>query len=198
MPHSTRAGVVRTCAGCRQEVSREKLERFEFHPSVGLLHDIRQKSGGRGVWVHPEVRCLRQARRGGFSRGVKGRVVIDDEAAWLEEVRAAIIRRIKGTLGEALRRKEAAIGQTILLDVLKENRVVVIFLAANAGKSTEAKFVSNAARKGIETIRLFTGEELGSMTGREYVSVIGVLDRRIGERILEDQRRQIGLLDHGG
>lgn len=98
-------GPERTCVGCRSRGSRPQLIRMVLDrraeadgEGVALVViDERRSMPGRGVWLHPDPRCLAQAeRRRGFPRGLRiagpvdlSRVeawfavnVVDEEAGW--------------------------------------------------------------------------------------------------------------------
>src|SRR5690606_16722872 len=74
-----------------------------------LVPDLSGRLPGRGVWVHPELACLRRAARGGFQRSLRGPVQAD--AVQLAELaRVQLERRIQGLLLAAMRRREVVLG----------------------------------------------------------------------------------------
>jgi len=61
----------RTCAGCRAVVDQASLLRAVVD-SCGRLHiDRGGRKPGRGVYVHPQARCVTAALRGGFQRSLR-------------------------------------------------------------------------------------------------------------------------------
>ena len=62
---------MRTCAGCRSVADQATLLRAVVD-SGGHLHvDRGRRQPGRGVYVHPQTRCLTAALRGGFQRALR-------------------------------------------------------------------------------------------------------------------------------
>lgn len=153
----------------------------------GVIHDVRRKAPGRGVWVHADPECLRQAvERGGFNRSLKRHVDLPSVSELLDQVRGGARRRLDEALQVALRARAVALGQTFVKEAMRNDSMVALILASDAGESTRTKFVTNAERKGIDVIDLWTGDELGQLAkGEAYVSVIGIEDGPHAERIVK-------------
>ncbi|HYC22536.1 MAG TPA: YlxR family protein, partial [Candidatus Bathyarchaeia archaeon] len=63
---------VRTCAGCARPSPRGGLHRFVLGPGGGLEW---RATGGRGAYLHPELRCVDRFLSGKASvSGLKARV----------------------------------------------------------------------------------------------------------------------------
>lgn len=62
---------LRTCVACRQRAARGELLRVVLIDGQ-LQVDERAVLQGRGAWVHPTVKCLKQAvSRGAFARALR-------------------------------------------------------------------------------------------------------------------------------
>ncbi|MGN6599762.1 MAG: YlxR family protein [Actinomycetes bacterium] len=65
----------RTCCGCRQRAPRSNLVRFVGISRAGtalIVLDERARQPGRGVWLHPDQRCLEVAlQRRALTRGLR-------------------------------------------------------------------------------------------------------------------------------
>ena len=62
---------LRTCVACRQRATRDVLLRVVTREGR-LLADERAVLPGRGAWIHPTAKCLKQAvSRGSFARALK-------------------------------------------------------------------------------------------------------------------------------
>ena len=62
---------LRTCVGCRERATQDALLRVVVREGQ-LLVDEREVLPGRGAWVHPATKCLKQAvSRGSFARALK-------------------------------------------------------------------------------------------------------------------------------
>ena len=71
-------GPVRTCIGCRERAERNALVRMVVQEDSSgqfawiLVPDVDHVMPGRGAHVHPDVRCLDQAkRRRAFGRALR-------------------------------------------------------------------------------------------------------------------------------
>ncbi|TXD43719.1 DUF448 domain-containing protein [Lujinxingia vulgaris] len=177
----------RTCVGCREVGEPAGWERFVYVEGHGLIHDVRRKAPGRGVWVHADPHCLQKAlERGGFQRSLKRRVELPQLSELLAQLREGARRRLNEALQIALRARATTPGQTFVKEAMRNDTIVVLILASDAGESTRTKFTTNAQRKGIDVIELWTGDELGQMAkGQAYVSVIGVEAGPHAERIVK-------------
>lgn len=165
------------------------MERFVFEEALGILHDLRQKAPGRGIWVHPRRDCLDKAAAGGFSRALKRRVGIDAAEEWLSALAKGIERRLQESLANGHRQNFLEIGQMKVQEAMKADAVKLLLVAKDASEGTVLKFSSNADRKGVETLRSFSGAELGRLAGREFVSVVGVTNSALGESLMRDEKR---------
>jgi predicted RNA-binding protein YlxR (DUF448 family) len=176
----------RMCAGCRESAPKDELERFIFHDDAGLVFDLRRKAPGRGAYVHANPECIRNAvEKGGFSRGFKSRVVADPDEL-LTDVSRGVRRRLIEGLRVALQSQNMTVGSTAVSDAVRHDTVGLLLLASDSGESTRRKFESNADRKNIAVSEALTGEELGSLFGREYVAVCTVAPSLPLARIRQD------------
>ncbi|PID38029.1 MAG: hypothetical protein CSA65_03830 [Proteobacteria bacterium] len=80
---------MRTCAGCRRRKPQHELLRF-VAPGLALQVDPLRGCGGRGVYTCPRPECVsRASQRGGFSRGFRSSLRVDDRAL-LDDVRGVL------------------------------------------------------------------------------------------------------------
>ncbi|MBO1902293.1 YlxR family protein [Leucobacter weissii] len=62
---------LRTCVACRRRAARDELLRVVLS-GHRLIPDDRAALPGRGAWVHPTPKCLKQAvSRGVFARALR-------------------------------------------------------------------------------------------------------------------------------
>ena len=70
---------MRTCFVCKASDHRKNLLRFVGRPGQVLAFDIKQTLPGRGMWVHADGNCLKQAiDKRLFFKAAKGTVQIPD------------------------------------------------------------------------------------------------------------------------
>ncbi len=55
---------MRTCVGCRTAAPKRELIRVVRSPEGEVTLDLVGKSPGRGVYIHPQERCLENAVKG--------------------------------------------------------------------------------------------------------------------------------------
>ncbi|HTP52639.1 MAG TPA: YlxR family protein [Anaeromyxobacteraceae bacterium] len=68
----------RTCVGCGARAAPEDLLRLRL--VEGRVTFDRERTGGRGAWLHADPACLSRAvRRKGFARAFRGAVSVDEE-----------------------------------------------------------------------------------------------------------------------
>jgi predicted RNA-binding protein YlxR (DUF448 family) len=64
------AAPVRTCIGCGGEAAQRELVRLRIEGERVVID--REKSGGRGAWLHASAACLaRAAKRRAFARALR-------------------------------------------------------------------------------------------------------------------------------
>lgn len=170
--------------GCGAKRHPEELERFVYDESVGLVHDLRRKGKGRGVYVDASTDCLAKAAKSGFSRGFKASVTTD-ASKLVEDVKAALLRRLQENARLSVSSRDAAVGANAVEQAMKRNELTLLFIASDAGDGTQQKYASNADRKGLQVVRAFGGEEVGRWSGRDFVAVMGV-GGRVADRLVAD------------
>ncbi|HPT82856.1 MAG TPA: YlxR family protein [Limnochordia bacterium] len=55
---------MRTCVGCRTSAPKRDLIRIVRSPEGEVTLDLKGKSPGRGVYIHPQDSCLEKALKG--------------------------------------------------------------------------------------------------------------------------------------
>lgn len=116
----------------------------------------------------------------------------------MTKLREGFVLRLRESLLEGIRRREAVLGQMLVQEAVKLDQVRLMVLASDAGASTATKFRLNAERKGLPLVSPFTGSEMGQLVGREFLSLIGIKNQGLALKIMEDQRRFRALEDDGG
>ena len=65
-------GPVRTCVGCGERAEQRALTRLRVEGERGVID--RNRSGGRGAWLHATGECLEKAlRRRALARAFRGK-----------------------------------------------------------------------------------------------------------------------------
>lgn len=188
----------RTCIGCRQKAAPGALVRLavaDVPPFVAPDVSSRKgghERGGRGVWLHPSLACVKGATdKGGLSRALRRDARI--ESAWLAgAIRDAIGRRIEGLLLSASRKRALAVGTDATRDALLRGAVEALVIAEDAAGRRE-ELVASASRLGRNALVFSTKSRLGRLFGRDEVGVIGILDGGIAAEVVESGQRLVDL-----
>jgi uncharacterized protein len=73
-------GPVRTCVGCGEKAAQRVLARLRIEGERVVID--RDRSGGRGAWLHASAECLERAiKRRALARAFRGRAASVDAAA---------------------------------------------------------------------------------------------------------------------
>ncbi len=88
-------------------------------------------------------------------------------------------------IGLAVKARKASTGTALCIDDLKRNRVKLLFIASDCSENTREKVLSALADKNINTTEVFTKEQLGSIIGKEEISVVGIKDFNFAKGIID-------------
>lgn len=182
-----RSSPERTCVGCRKKATPDELERFVYLEGQGLIFDLRQRAPGRGVYAHASPTCLgRAVHRGGFARGFKRQLSGLSADDLIAHMREGIQRRLRESLQSVVQARGAEVGATRVSEAVASDRVDLLLVAHDGGESTRQKYLSNAERKQLLVREQLSGELLGLVSGRAFVSVMGITDGEFARRIIRD------------
>jgi ribosomal protein L7Ae-like RNA K-turn-binding protein len=85
-------------------------------------------------------------------------------------------QRALGLVGLGLRGRLAIVGVQQVRVAVKKGKVKLALVAGDASRNSLDKIVPLLAARGVRTIEGYSAEELGRVSGRESVAVIGILD----------------------
>lgn len=98
------------------------------------------------------------------------------------------MNNISQLLGLAYKGKRIIIGDDILSNLKQGKKIALIIIASDVSENTLKKFVNKASYYDIDYISMFTKQELGQCLGKEYVSAVGICDKKLKEKILNESR----------
>jgi predicted RNA-binding protein YlxR (DUF448 family)/ribosomal protein L7Ae-like RNA K-turn-binding protein len=188
---------VRTCAGCREQRPREELVRLAVVPEPPyVVADARGRLGGRGVWVHADLECLRTAaRKGGIARSLRRPVQLDPEVI-AEGIRGQLERRLEGLLLGAHRARKVAVGTDAVRESLAEGRIRLLCVAEDAAGRRQ-ELTAAAERLGKACAVLGPKAEVGRLFGRDEVAVLAIEDAGIAAEVNRASAHLAGLRSAG-
>lgn len=94
-------------------------------------------------------------------------------------------KKALGLVGLGLRGRMAVVGVAQARDAAKHGKLKVALVASDASKNSLDKITGLLAAHDVPVIDGLTAAELGGMSGRESVAVIGVTDRGLAKGILD-------------
>ena len=183
----------RTCVGCGRAAAPDELLRVvlgsQVSPGSGpheIAVDVAGGSFGRGAHVHPVSDCLAKACKSGLERSFKCKVKVS-----LAEICAQIVdgydRRIAGLLVGSRRAGHLAVGGDQAATAM-QNDAPLLVVACDAGTIVDKGFVARAVAEGRAVVWK-NKVHLGTLLGRDEVSVVAVTNEAIAEQIQRARSR---------
>lgn len=87
-----------------------------------------------------------------------------------------IEERTLGLLGLALRARKVEKGSAAVADAIEQGKVLLLVIASDAAEATVERLTELARKRSVPLLRVASKEELGQLTGREQLAVLGVTD----------------------
>ena len=88
-------------------------------------------------------------------------------------------------IGLAVKARKCVSGSALCIEYIKKNRVKLLLIASDTTDNTKNKVLTAAYSKNLRIIDVFSKEQLGSITGKEEISVIGITDYNFASGIIE-------------
>jgi ribosomal protein L7Ae-like RNA K-turn-binding protein len=81
----------------------------------------------------------------------------------------------------------AAVGSELVSEAMRQDQLAFLLIANDASENTVKKYKLNAQRKGIpHQDTRYSGQVLGSVTKRDFVAVLGILERGLAQALIRD------------
>jgi predicted RNA-binding protein YlxR (DUF448 family)/ribosomal protein L7Ae-like RNA K-turn-binding protein len=176
--------------GCGRTAAPDELLRVVLGSQVDdareIAVDVAGGSFGRGAHVHPKSDCLAKACKSGLARSFKCKV-----SASLPEICAQIVdgydRRIAGLLVGGRRAGHLAVGADQAASAMQSDAPLLV-VASDAGTVVDKGFVARAVAEGRAVVWK-NKVQLGTLLGRDEVSVVAVTNEAIAEQIQRARSR---------
>lgn len=169
--------------------------RFVVGPDGIIYPDIAGRIPGRGFWLSAErdkvkTACTKnifaRAARGG--KAVREKIKVPDDLD--VQVEFLLVRRCLDLVGLALRAGQMSAGYEKVRARVADGRVGVLLQASDAADNARSKGRSMA--KDLPVIDVFTGAELGSAVGREFIVHVAIDTGRLAESLMIEAARVRG------
>jgi ribosomal protein L7Ae-like RNA K-turn-binding protein len=96
---------------------------------------------------------------------------------------AIVRRKVLGLVGLGIRGRLAVVGVQQVRDAARRGKLKLALVAGDASRNSKEKVVPLLAARRVTTIEDFTSADLASVTGRESVSAIGIVDAGLAKGI---------------
>jgi len=180
----------RRCIATGQVLEKSSLLRFVVSPDGELVHDIRNKLPGRGIWITSRRMDLELARQKGlFARSAKQSVHVADN--FVELVEAGLAKTSLDLLGLGRKGGQVTAGFAKVEASLKKGKTAVL-LAARDGSADGRQKLKRLAGT-IPLVELFNSDELSKALGRDNVVHVSIARGGLAEKFLIECSRLAGL-----
>jgi ribosomal protein L7Ae-like RNA K-turn-binding protein len=108
-------------------------------------------------------------------------------------IEAAQLPRVLRLLGLGVRGRGAVVGVNQVRDAVKQDKVFLAVIAADASANSLDKVVPLLTARRVRFIEVPSAHELGAAVGRDQTAVVGVVDRQLAAGIRDAVTREEGV-----
>ena len=181
---STRAAE-RTCVGCQQVRPKDQLMRLVCGPSGQVLLDIHGKLPGRGAYLCAQRPCAEQAlKRTRLQEAFRREVTLASLDDLVRAMVSVMAERALGCIRIARKAGRVVSGYTQVSRALMYEPVACLLVAEDTARERLREYQGWCAKRQIPCRSFLTKARLGELAGRDESSAMGILDPRLGERLI--------------
>ena len=181
---STR-GAARTCVGCQQVGPKDRLIRLVCGPSGLVLPDIDGKLPGRGAYICALRSCAEQAlKRTRLQEAFRREVTFASLDELVRTMASLMGERALGCIHIARKAGRVVSGYTQVSRALRYDPVACLLVAEDTAQERRREYQGWCAKRQIPCHSFLTKARLGELAGRDESSALGILDPRLGERLM--------------
>jgi uncharacterized protein len=172
---------------------KAQLMRLVRGPTGQLLLDAHGKLAGRGVYLCPRHPCVQQAVKGARLQEALRHEVMPCPVDELVRAMAGVMgERVLACIRMARKAGRVVSGYTQVCRALMHEPVACLLVAEDTARERQCEYQGWCTNRQIPCRSFLTKARLGELAGRDESSAIGILDTRLGERLmgyLEDMSR---------
>ncbi len=181
---STRV-VERTCVGCLQVGSKDQLIRLVCGPSGQVLLDIHGKLSGRGVYLCTQRPCAEQAlKKTRLQEAFRREVTLASIDELVGAMASVMVERALGCIRIARKAGRVVSGYTQVSRALMYEPVACLLVAEDTARDRLREYQGWCTKRQIPCRSFLTKARLGELAGRDVCSAMGILEPRLGERLI--------------
>jgi len=177
--------VERTCVGCLQVGPKDQLIRLVCGPSGQVLLDIHGKLPGRGAYICAQRPCVEQAlKRTRLQEAFRREVTLVSVDELVVAMARVMAERALGCIRIARKAGRVVSGYTQVSRALTYEPVACLLVAEDTARDRLREYQGWCAKRQIPCRSFLTKARLGELAGRDVSSAMGILDPRLGERLI--------------
>lgn len=183
----------RTCLVTRETKPKDQMIRFVLSPDGQVTPDLKRVLPGRGVWItasrqHVEAALVKKL----FARGFRTDVKVGNDLP--DQIDGLLEKGALGALGLATKAGQVITGFAKVEAAIGSGKAIALVQASDGAADGIRKIRQAIARatdcgKGLETIQLFSSEQLNQALGRMNVIHAALLSRRACGSFLDKARK---------
>jgi predicted RNA-binding protein YlxR (DUF448 family) len=182
---ASRRGPGRTCVGCQQVRQKGQLLRVVCGPTGQLLLDGYGKLPGRGAYICPQRSCAEQAIKGRRWREAFRHEVAACSLDELVRAMASVMeQRALACIRIARKAGRVVSGYTQVSRAVMHAPVACLLVAEDTAPERRREYQGRCASRQIPCRSFLTKARLGELAGRDESSALGILEPRLGERLM--------------
>lgn len=167
----------------------ERMIRLVLGPDGTVVPDLAGRLPGRGFWLSATRVAVKTAcEKNLFARAARARAAVPPELD--REIERQLARRCQDLLGFARRAGATAAGFEKAAALLRGGGAGLVMEASDGAANGRAKMAAIA--RGVPSIGVLTGAELGAATGRDFAVHVAVAAGPIAEKLRWEAMRLQG------
>ena len=175
----------RTCVGCQQVGPKDRLIRLVCGPSGHVLLDIHGKLPGRGAYLCAQRPCAEQAlKRTRLQEAFRREVTLTSIDELVRAMASVLTERALGCIRIARKAGRVVSGYTQVSRALMYEPVACLLVAEDTARERLREYQGWCTKRQIPCRSFLTKARLGELAGRDESSAMGILDPRLGERLI--------------
>ncbi|MGF7157527.1 RNA-binding protein [Bartonella heixiaziensis] len=190
----------RTCIVTRKNASAKTLIRFVIGPNNQIVPDLKSNLPGRGVWVSSHRSVIEEAiKRKAFNKSFKTDVEVASNLAHI--VDTLLLKAALGSLSIARKAGAVVMGATKVDAAIRSGQVILVLHAKEATENGKQKIsqaihtIQKQTNQTIETISLFTSDDMSVAFGANPVIHAALLNMKAAEGFLKTVHKLIAYRD---
>ncbi|BDU49957.1 DUF448 domain-containing protein [Haliovirga abyssi] len=163
---------IRTCVACKETAEKATLFKLVEREGKYVL-DEKHKMDGRSIYICKSPLCVKK-----ISKNKKYNIDTELLLLLMNKIKIARKEPIKA-LKSIINSGKVTFGIKLVQEQVARNKASLLVLAEDISKKNEEKIKFGIKDKKIPIVKFSTKEELGELFGKDEVTVIAILNKKI-------------------